>query len=332
LAIPSKPKRFKILATGVALPDRVLSNADLEKMVDTTDAWITERTGIKERRIAEEGTSSSDLGAGALASACRRAGVEPADLDAIVVATSTPDTLFPPTACWIQKHLGIRGMPAFDVSAGCTGFLDSLEVGASLVEAGTAHTVGVVGVELMTRIVDWTDRSTCVLFGDGAGAVVIRGTKEDTGFLASNWGADGKLAPILCQPAGGSRRPATMETVRNREHTLYMEGNAVFQHAVRSMVGAANKALEDAKLTPEDVKLLIPHQANSRILQATRERTGVPEDRLYSVVHRYGNISAASIPVALHDAREEGRLTDGDVVLLTAFGTGLTWAASVIRL
>jgi len=329
--LASPTKRFRVLATGVAIPDRVLTNADLERMVDTSDEWITERTGIKERHIAEAGTSSSDLAAGALASACERAGVEPGELDAVIVATATPDTQFPATACWVQNHLGIRGMPAFDVSAGCTGFLYALEIAAGLLASGAARTIGVVGVEVMSKIVNWSDRSTCVLFGDGAGAVVIRATDEDRGILASNWGADGKLASILCLPAGGSRRPASIETIERMEHTLYMEGNAVFQHAVRSMVGAASKALEDAGLTPDDVDLLIPHQANVRILKATLERTGVPEDRLYSVVHRYGNISAASIPVALHDALGEGRIHDGDSLLLTAFGTGLTWAASLLR-
>jgi len=324
-------KRFEILGTGKALPARVVTNVDLEQMVDTSDAWIKERTGIAQRHIADAETSTSTLGAEALRKACKQAGMEPDDLDLIVLATSTPDTMFPSTACWVQKRLGISGMPAFDVAAGCTGWLYALEVAVSLL--GDKHRrIGVIGAEVMSKVVDWTDRSTCVLFGDGAGAAVIGPSERDVGLLASNWGADGNLAPILYQPAGGTRMPASAETVAARLHSVHMEGNAVFKHAVTAMAAAGRKAIADSGLSVEQIDLLIPHQANVRIMNACRERLHVPEYKMYSVVDRYGNMSAATIPVALHDAREEGRLVPGNVVAMAAFGTGLTWAGAVLRL
>lgn len=327
-----KPIRFKILGTGRHLPSKVLSNADLERMVDTSDQWIKERTGIANRRIVEGDTSTSDLAAGAVRAACEAAQIEVDQLDALIVATSTPDTVFPSTACWTQKKLGIRGMPAFDVSAGCTGWLYGLELASALVQAGSAKHVAVCGAEVMSKSIDWTDRRTCVLFGDGAGAAVV-GPSEDgqSGFLSHNWGADGNLAPVLYQPAGGSQKPATAETVQEKLHSVHMEGNAVFLHAVRSMSGAAAQALSDAGLSADDIKLVVPHQANMRIIEATRERVGISADRVYSNLHKYGNMSAASVPVAVDEALREGRIEDGDAVMLTAFGTGLTWAASVMR-
>lgn len=324
-------KSIKIVATGACLPEKVLTNADLAKMVNTTDAWITERTGIRQRRIAADDVSTSDLCAGAITDACQSIGLDPGDLDALIVGTSTADTLFPSTACWTQKKLGIRGMPAFDVSAGCSGFLYGLELASALVASGTAKRVGVVGGEVMSKVIDWTDRRTCVLFGDGAGAAIVEPGREGSGVLASNWGADGHLAPILYQPAGGTQRPATHQTVEEQAHTVHMEGATVFKHAVRHMSGAAVSALKEAGLTGDDVTLLVPHQANMRIMEAARSRCGVPKERMYSVLHNYGNMSAATIPVALHDARKEGRVNDGDIVVLTAFGTGFTWAASVLR-
>ena len=281
-------KRFKILATGTALPERVLTNADLEKMVETSDEWITERTGIKQRHIAAEDTSSATLGARAVRAACAQAGIEPAQLDAIVLATSTADTLFPSTACWVQHELGVSGMPAFDVAAGCTGFLYALEVASNMLVAGPARRVAVVGAEVMSKVVDWSDRTTCVLFGDGAGAAIIEACEEDVGLLSSNWGADGSLASILYQPAGGTRMPATEETVAKRLHTVKMTGNAVFRHAVRAMTQAGIRAVEDAGLTAEDIDLLIPHQANIRIMEACRTRLNIPAERMFTVVDRYG--------------------------------------------
>jgi 3-oxoacyl-[acyl-carrier-protein] synthase-3 len=314
------------------VPDRVLTNADLEEMVDTSDAWITERTGIKERRIADEQTATSDLGAEALKRACEQAEIELDSLDVVIVATSTPDTVFPSTACWVQHKLQISGTPVFDVSAGCTGWLYALEVASNLLAGGTGKRIGVIGAEVMSKVIDWTDRGTCVLFGDGAGAAIIESTDGDAGMLASNWGADGTLAPILYQPAGGTRKPATLATVEAREHSVAMQGNAVFKHAVRAMSTAAVQAIEAAGLAPEEIDLLIPHQANLRIMEACRVRTNVPAERMYVIVERYGNMSAATIPVALHEARAEGRLGEGSILAMTAFGTGLTWAASVLRI
>jgi 3-oxoacyl-[acyl-carrier-protein] synthase III len=330
-AVGRSVKRFKILATGTALPERVLSNRDLEQMVETSDEWIVERTGIKQRRIADEQTSSAMLGAAALRAACTQASLAPEQLDAIVLATSTADTLFPSTACWLQHELGIRGMPAFDVAAGCSGFLYALEVAASMVVAGPCRRVAVVGAEVMSKVVDWSDRTTCVLFGDGAGAMIIEATSDDVGLLASNWGADGNLAPILYAPAGGSRMPASQQTVAEGLHTVKMQGSAVFKHAVRAMTSAALEALAAAQLEADDLDLLIPHQANLRIMEVCRVRLGVPRERMFSIVDRYGNMSAATLPVAVHEAREAGRIPAGSTVALAAFGTGLTWAGAVLR-
>jgi 3-oxoacyl-[acyl-carrier-protein] synthase-3 len=324
-------RRFQLLATARALPPRVVTNAELETMVDTTDAWITERTGIRERRIAAPDVATSDLAADALVAACGAAGLAPTELDALIVATSTPDTLFPSTACWVQHKLGIAGPPAFDVAAGCSGFLYGVELASALIVAG-ARRVAVVGAEVMSRVVDWTDRSTCVLFGDGAGAAILAATDDDRGLLGSAWGADGTLAKMLYQPAGGSRRPASEATVAERAHTVHMEGSAVFKHAVTAMSDGALQAIRRAGLAIDDINLLIPHQANTRIMEATRQRTGVARERMMSIVDRYGNMSAATIPIALDEARENGRLKPGDVAVLTAFGTGFTWAAQALRM
>ncbi|KIG17232.1 3-oxoacyl-[acyl-carrier-protein] synthase, KASIII [Enhygromyxa salina] len=315
----------------MAVPQRIMTNFDIAKLVDTSDEWVTERTGIKQRHIADAETSSATLGARALANACERAGMQTANLDAIVVATSSPDTLFPSTGCWIQNELGIRGMPAFDVAAGCSGFLYALEVAACMLVAGSGKRIGVVGCEVMSKVVDWTDRSTCVLFGDGAGAAVIESCEQDVGLLSSNWGADGSLAPILYLPAGGTRTPATEQTVKDGLHMVQMKGNTVFRHAVRAMTAASKAALASANLTAADVDLLIPHQANMRIMEACRQRLDVPVEKMISIVDRYGNMSAATIPIAIHEAREAGRMPDGSTVAMAAFGTGLTWAGAVLR-
>ncbi|MCA9638748.1 MAG: beta-ketoacyl-ACP synthase 3, partial [Myxococcales bacterium] len=273
----------------------------------------------------------SDLAAEAISEACAAAGIDVEELDAVIVATSTPDTVFPSTACWTQRKLGIRGMAAFDVSAGCTGWLYALEIAGGLLAAGSAKRIAVCGAEVMSRSVDWHDRSTCVLFGDGAGAAVVELGDGTTGYLARNWGADGNLAPVLYQPAGGSQLQASADTVARRLHSVHMEGNAVFRHAVRSMSGAAQQAVADAGIGVDAIDLLIPHQANARIIEATRERVGIDRDRVYSIVDRYGNMSAATVPIAVDHARREGRIHDGDRVLMTAFGTGFTWAAGIVR-
>jgi len=324
------PCALKILATARALPPRILTNAELETLVDTSDQWITERTGIRERRIAAPDVATSDLAAEALLKACDAAGVEPAALDAIIVGTSTPDTLFPSTACWLQHKLGLRGPAAFDVSAGCSGFLYALEIAGGLMHGG-ARRVAIIGAEVMSRVINWQDRSTCVLFGDGAGAAILGPGDGRSGVLGSAWGADGNLARVLCQPAGGTRLPASVETVAAMAHTVHMEGNTVFKHAVTAMSEAAVQAMARAGIGPEQVDLLIPHQANTRIMEAARARTQVPVERLFSIVERHGNMSAATIPVALDEARDQGRIKDGDIVVMTAFGTGFTWAAAALR-
>jgi 3-oxoacyl-[acyl-carrier-protein] synthase-3 len=324
------PCALKILATARALPPRIVTNRELETLVDTTDQWIAERTGIRERRIAAPEVATSDLAAEALLKACESAGVEPGALDAIIVGTSTPDTLFPSTACWLQHKLGLRGPAAFDVSAGCSGFLYALEIAGGLMQGG-ARRIAIIGAEVMSRVVNWQDRSTCVLFGDGAGAAILGPGDGRSGVLGSAWGADGNLAKVLCQPAGGSRLPASLETVAAMAHTVHMEGNTVFKHAVTAMSEAAVQAMARAGIRPDQVDLLIPHQANTRIMEAARSRTQVPADRLFSIVERHGNMSAATIPVALDEAREQGRIKDGDIVVMTAFGTGFTWAAATLR-
>ncbi len=308
----------------------MVTNAELETTVDTSDEWIRERTGIAERRIADPSVATSDLCAEAVRAACENADLDPSALDGLIVATSTTDTLFPSTACWVQHKLGIKGMPALDVSAGCSGFLYGLELATALV-AGGMRRIAVVGGEVMSKVVNWRDRGTCVLFGDGAGAAIVTPGDGRSGVIASNWGADGNLAPILYQPAGGSRMPATHETVEASAHTVHMEGNTVFKHAVVAMSSAAVQAMKDADVTADDVTLMVPHQANMRIMEAARERCGIPREKMYSVLHKYGNMSAATIPVALHEARTEGRIHDGDIIVTTAFGTGFTWAASVLR-
>ncbi len=323
---------IKIVGTGTYLPSRVVTNEELSKSIETSDEWIRDRTGISERRIAADDQATSDLCAGAVRAACADAGVDVDSIDALIVATSTADTLFPSTACWVQRALGIRGMAAFDVAAGCTGFVYALEVASSLLVAGTARRAAVVGGELMSKVVNWQDRRTCVLFGDGAGAAIMEVASDGrSGFLGSDWGANGDLAPILNQPAGGTRMPATHETVDGALHTVHMEGNKVFRHAVLAMSNSSLAAMKTAGVTPEDIDLLIPHQANKRIMEAARERIGVPVERLHSIVEKYGNMSAATVPVALHEAREEGRVEDGTTILLTAFGTGLTWGSAVLR-
>lgn len=322
---------MKIVGTGSALPDKILTNFDLEKMVDTTDEWITERTGIKERRIVDENTATSDLVAEASRKALAMAKLKPEDVDTIIVATSTPDTVYPATACWVQKNLGIKGSAAFDVSAGCSGFIFALEIAANLISAGTSKRALVSGGEVMSKVVNWQDRATCVLFGDGAGACVVEATDQDTGILSSNWGCDGNLAPLLYQPAGGTRMPATEETVSKKLHSVAMAGNEVFKHAVRAMSQATLKALKDANITAEDVKLFIPHQANMRIMEATRERTGIPLEKTYMVIHKYGNMSAATVPICIDEAFREGKIKDGNIIMLAAFGTGFTWAGMAIK-
>lgn len=320
-----------ITGIGRAIPDKVLTNADLEKMVDTSDEWIVTRTGIRERRIAEENIASSDLGLEAARKALENAGVEPEEIDLIIVATITPDMAFPATASLIQDKLGATRAGAFDLSAGCSGFVYALDMAASRVMAGIDDTVLVVGVDVLSKIVDFTDRSTCILFGDGAGAVVVQPVEEGYGVLASYLGSDGSMGHTLLVPAGGSRKPASEETVRNREHYICMSGQEVFKFAVRIMADASLEVLHRADLQPEDIDLFIPHQANIRIIQAAAKRLALPPEKVFVNVDRYGNTSAASIPIALDEALEQGLVKRGDNLVLVGFGAGLSWASVVLK-
>lgn len=320
-----------ILGTGSCLPEKVLTNADLEKMVDTSDEWITQRTGIKERRISDENTPSSHLALGAAKNALEASGVKAEELDFIIIGTITPDMAFPSTACLVQTRLGASHAAAFDLAAGCTGFIYGLELGRNLVENDHRRKVLVIGVEELTKITDWTDRATCVLFGDGAGAAVLGWTEEDRGILSSYVAADGSLGDLLYQPGGGSLRPASHATVDGRMHVVKMEGNKVFPHAVRKMSDAADRVLERAGIPKDKLDVLIPHQANNRIIEAIGRHFDLPIEKVFVNIHKYGNTSAASIPIALDEAVRTGRIKPGNIVLLVAFGAGFTWGAALIR-
>lgn len=326
-----KKRRIKITGTGFYVPDMVLTNADLEKMVDTSDEWITTRTGIKERRMASEDQAVSDLGIAAARAALKDAGLKTKDIDLILVATSTSDTDFPATACWIQKGLGADHIPAFDITAACTGFLYGMILAESLILQGTARRILLIGGELLTKITNWKDRNTCVLFGDAAGAAVLEESLDESGMLSYYWKSDGNLADLLLIPAGGSRIPASHDSIDKDLHYLAMQGNEVFKHAVKRMVEAALEALEKAGLSREDVDYLIPHQANIRIIEAMGNRLKLPREKVYSNIHKYGNVSAASIPICLHEMKQNRMIKKGDVLVLDAFGAGFTWAAVVYR-
>ncbi|MEI7813493.1 MAG: beta-ketoacyl-ACP synthase III [Coriobacteriia bacterium] len=318
-----------IIGTGSFLPEHTLTNKDLEGMVDTSDEWIVSRTGIRERRLAEEHHGTSDLAVRAGQRALDCAGLRPQDIDLLVVGTSTPDHLFPSTACLTQFKLGLT-CPAYDVNAACSGFIYALEAGTTAIESGRHETVLVIGADALTRHVDFTDRATCVLFGDGAGAVVLRASM-DPGVMAIELGADGSGGDLLKIPAGGSAAPCTVERIRNREHYLQMNGTEVFKFAVRVIPKATVKALESTGNTVDDLAWLIPHQANKRILDTIEERLGIDDERVYSNVENTGNTSAGSIPLALDDLYTSGRLQPGDLIALVGFGAGLTWGAATIR-
>jgi 3-oxoacyl-[acyl-carrier-protein] synthase-3 len=303
------------------------------KMVDTSDAWIVERTGIKERHILADGLAASDLGTDAAREACRKAGVSPSEIDCIIVGTVTGDCPFPSTATFIQKKLGaMPGGCAFDLSAACAGFIYGLSIGDAFVRRGQFKRVLVVGVEILSRIVDWTDRSTCVLFGDGAGAVIL-GPDESgkRGVLSTHLYADGTLTDILLQPAGGSREPLTPANMAEKKHLVKMNGREVYKHAVRNMAAASKTALDANGLQASDVNWVISHQANLRIIEGVAERVGIPMERFFINVDRYGNTSSASVPTALDEAVELGKLKDGDLLLFSALGGGLAWASAAVR-
>lgn len=319
-----------VLGRGKYNPERRLTNQELETMVETNDEWIVSRTGIRERRIAAPDQATSDLAYEASLKALQAAGITADQLDLIIVATITPDMFFPSTACLVQEKLGAKKAAAFDLSAACSGFIYALANASGFIAMGTYKYVLVVGADTLSRITDYTDRNTCVLFGDGAGAVVLGPVPEGRGFQSFKLGADGGGGDLLCIRGGGSRLPATAETVAAGHHYLYMNGRDVFKFAVRIMGSAAEEALDMAGLTKDDIDLLIPHQANIRIIQASLERLNLPEEKCMINVDRYGNMSAASIPVALAEADEQGRLKEGDRLVMVGFGGGLTWGASVL--
>jgi 3-oxoacyl-[acyl-carrier-protein] synthase III len=321
----------EVVATGRYLPERVLSNADLEEMVDTTDAWIFERTGIRERRIADGAEGAAEMGAAAARVAMERAQVQPGEIDVIVVSTATPDRLLPSTACDMQALLGATNAAAYDISAACSGFLYALAIAEGHIASGNAEIALVVSTEKMSGIVDWTDRATCVLFGDGAGAAVLRRAGNGHGVVSSFIRSDGTLAELLWRPAGGVKVPMDIAVLDAKSHLVKMAGREVFKSAVRSMAEAADQALMRAGLTGADIDLLIPHQANMRIIEATARYAGIPMEKVFINVHRYGNMSSATIPVALDEAVEQGRLRKGDNIMMVAFGAGFTWASTVMR-
>jgi len=313
------------------VPEKILTNQDLEKMVDTSDEWITTRTGIKERRITAPHETTADMAITAGQRAIQDAGLKAKDIDMVLVATSTPDTIFPSTATWVQKGLKADYAPAFDLSAGCTGFLYGMIVAEGLIFNGTSRRVLLIGSECLTKITNWKDRNTCVLFGDGAAAAVLEESKDESGMLSSYWKADGNLGELLIIPGGGVLNPATHQTVDQDLHYLQMKGNEVFKHAVKRMGEAALMALKKADIKRENIAYLIPHQANIRIIQATGRRLKLPDEKVFSNIHKYGNMSVATIPVGLHELKEEGKLQKGSDIVMVAFGAGFTWAAVVYR-
>lgn len=320
-----------ILGTGSYLPEKVLTNADLEKMVETSDEWIVTRTGIRERRIAAPEQASSDLAYEAAQKALQAAGLRGEELDLIIVGTVTPDSFFPSTANILQDRLGARHAASFDLAAACSGFLYGVVTASQFIRNGSYRYALVVGVDTLSKITNYEDRNTCVLFGDGAGAVVIGPVPEGYGLLAFELGSDGSGGSLLNMPAGGSRLPASVETVEKKLHTIHMSGQDVFKFAVRIMQTASLNVIEKAGLAPSDIDFLIPHQANYRIIEAAMRRLQLDESRVVINLDRYGNMSSASIPVALDEALRQGRIKDGDHLVLVGFGGGLTWGAAVVR-
>jgi 3-oxoacyl-[acyl-carrier-protein] synthase III len=324
-------RRSRIVATGTAVPTRVLRNTELARMVATSDEWIRERTGIAERRIVSDGIASSDLGTEAAQSALTRAGWNADSLDLIVVATCTPDMPLPSTACLIQRNLKATRAFAFDLNAACSGFLFGLSVADLYVRSGACRRVLLIGTEVMSGMMDWTDRGTCILFGDGAGAVLMEPTSDGSGILSTHLHSDGNLWDLVCVEGGGSRIPASAKMLENRQHLMKMKGNETFKVAVKTLEATAREALAANHLDVKDVDLFIPHQANVRILNAVAERLGLETDRLVVNMDRYGNTSAASIPMALDEALQDGRIKPGSRILMAAFGSGLTWGSALLK-
>ena len=324
-------QRASITGIGTYLPDKVLTNYDLEKMVDTTNDWIIQRTGIKERRIVENGVTTSDIATQASLRAMEDAGVSPKDLDMIITSTITPDHIFPSTSCYIQQKIGATRACAFDILAACAGFIYAMSIGQSFINSGAMKTVLVVGAECLSKITDYTDRSTCVLFGDGAGAVIIQRNPVKHEILSSILAADGSEADVLIMPGGGARNPASLESVQQRLHYIQFKGKEVFKLAINNITNLILETTRENGLTLDDIDLIIPHQSNLRIIEATMEKLGLPMEKAFVNIDKYGNTSSASVPIAMDEARKQGRLRKGNIVMLVAFGGGLTWGSSVIR-
>ena len=327
-----KPKRtVSIIGTGSYVPERVLTNAELEKMVDTSDEWIVARTGIRERHIAAKNEFTSDLASNAARRAIEQAGIGPEEIDLIIVATVTPDMFFPSTSCFVQQKIGATRAACFDISAACSGFLYGIEIAQQFITSSTYNTVLVIGADKLSSIVDWTDRNTCVLFGDGAGAAILRNRAGSHGVVHTYMGSDGRLSDVLHMPGGGCRFPPTAETIAKKMRTIKMKGKETYKYAVTALLTAANAALEGAGLKTEDLACIIPHQANLRIIEAVADRMGVPIERFMVNLNRFGNTSAAAVAIALDEANRTERMKLGDYVLLIVFGGGLTWASSVVQ-
>lgn len=328
----SEPRRrAKITALGTYVPPRVMTNKDFEKIVETSDEWILSRTGIRERHVVDKGIATSDLAAEAAKIALARGGIDPQEIEAIIVATVTPDMLFPSTACLVQNKLGMKNVWGFDLSAACSAFVYALQTGAQFVIAGTHKKVLVIGADVMSSILDYTDRATCILFGDGAGAVVLEASDDGEGIIDFHHEVDGSGGCSLYMPAGGSLNPATHETVDKKMHFVHQDGQAVFKYAVRKMGEACEKVLARNGVSAADINCFIPHQANQRIINATAERVGLKPESVIINIDRYGNTTAGTIPLAMQTAVEEGRLKKGDLVMLASVGAGFTVGATLLR-
>ncbi|MGB9700668.1 MAG: beta-ketoacyl-ACP synthase III [Thermodesulfobacteriota bacterium] len=323
--------KSRIIATGAYLPPKILTNFDLEKLVDTSNEWIISRCGIRERRIVEKDVATSDLGTQAALKALAMAKMDPEELDFIITGTNSPDMFFPCTGCFIQAKIGAKKAAAFDVSAGCTSFIHALSLADKFIKEDPRRKVLVLGAEIMSKITDWTDRSTCVLFGDGAGAVILVGEEGDRGILSTHLHSDGTLWELLYIPGGGSANPSTHETVDKRMHFIKMAGNPLFKVAVRALAEVSLEALEFNGLTCKDIDLMIPHQANTRIVEAAAKLIDFPMEKVFLNIDKYGNTSSATIPIALDEAQKAGKLKPGDLILLCSFGTGVTWGSAIIR-
>ncbi len=324
-------QRSRIIGTGAYAPSKVLTNFDLEKMVSTSDEWIIERTGIKERRIASEDEATSDLSIKAAKNAIEMAGIKPEAIDIIIVGTVTPDMLFPSTASIIQNKIGAKNAVAFDISAACSGFIYALSIADQFIKSGTYKTALVIGAEVLSRMIDWTDRNTCILFGDGAGAVILQAENGERGILSTHLHTDGSMWDFLYTPGGGSRHPVSHQVIDDKLIYMRMKGNETFKVAVKSLESVIIEALEYNNLKPSDISWVIPHQANLRIIQSIVKRLELPMDKVVLNIERYGNTSAASVPMALDEAVRDGRVKKNDIIIFEAFGAGLTWASALVR-